>query len=163
MCNLETRATALEPQFAPALAERRRQFAALVELDERSISESNVPSSTDHRIVDTPFDAGVGIHLCHQGSPTCRAAQLAVREPTAGAERKKKAGCDGRPFPIMTCRPIVVGFSFDFFPLTGEEAPQCKDFARALIGIAVRCTQREPVFKLGPIALGIGAAHARKP
>src|SRR3546814_5672473 len=36
MCNLEPRATTLEFQFAPALVEVGRQFASLIELNDRS-------------------------------------------------------------------------------------------------------------------------------
>src|SRR3546814_3345149 len=63
MCNLEPRATTLEFQFAPALVEVGRQFASLIELNDRSVREANVTPSAHHRIVEVPLGCGVGIKL----------------------------------------------------------------------------------------------------
>src|SRR3546814_20274245 len=74
MCNLEPRATTLEFQFAPALVEVGRQFASLIELNDRSVREANVTPSAHHRIVEVPLGCGVGIKLRHLRSPTGRPA-----------------------------------------------------------------------------------------
>src|SRR3546814_4212882 len=110
---LEPRATTLEFQFAPALVEVGRQFASLIELNDRSVREANVTPSAHHRIVEVPLGCGVGIKLRHLRSPTGRPAHLAVREPSAGADRKKETGCNGHPFPTMPHRLIVVGLGLD--------------------------------------------------
>src|SRR3546814_13613009 len=83
--------------------------------------------------------------------------------PSSCADRKKETGCNGHPFPTMPHRLIVVGLGLDLFPLAGQEPAQRENFAGTFISIAVRGTQRDPVFKLGAIALCFGSTHSREP
>src|SRR3546814_17028903 len=100
-------------------------------------SSDLVTPSAHHRIVEVPLGCGVGIKLRHLRSPTGRPAHLAVREPSAGADRKKETGCNGHPFPTMPHRLIVVGLGLDLFPLAGQEPAQRENFAGTFISIAV--------------------------